>query len=876
MRSLPVLFLFLILPAGACFAQNQAVIDSLERLALRAPNDSAKAEFYDQICDYLSPYNNELRGVYAQKLLALAERKRPDGTYETLLPRARPRGLYHLGLFHYQRDEYPEALRCFYTAQPLYQEYNMTRGVAAIQSCIAKVYVAMEQWSDAESYYLQSKATYESVPFNKGVRSVLINLGHMHGVQGHRDKALEYYLQAEKTFTDPNERYAMATVYSNIGYCYRLDKQTALARSYFEKAAREYERTGERENLELLQFNLGDLWFEEEQWHNALAYYRQGLGSALDSRRNGHIQRGYNQLALIYLHLGEEARTLPEKDSLYLLAFNSNEKARLYGDSAMNLSRHQQLAEMQTQYETEKKEREINQLSSEAKAREIVLLKQEVELRQQRLEAANAREQAALLEKSNTQIQLDLELNASRLREQNAVNLQKQQELELLNKEYLLREKEARRERQVSWGLKIGLAVFALLLFILLRLFWQKNRANREILQQNREITRQQQEIERQNQRLEEASRFKSQFLSNMSHEIRTPLNTVINVARLLADTPLQPRQRNYANAVQQASQNLLFLVNDILDLSKIEAGKIDLLFAPCNIRNLLEQQLELLRFNNAKPELRLELHCAPELPATVVTDAGRLGQILLNLLGNALKFTEKGAITLFCAVQKHLPPDQLVLDIGVRDTGIGIPPDKLEHIFDSFTQAEEDTHLKFGGTGLGLAISKQLVELLGGALRVESTPGQGAEFRFTLPVKVIEHESPAGQPLAPSDKLPGKKILLVEDNAFNQMLAAELLEKIMDHPRITLALNGAEALEKAEEEVFDLILMDIRMPVMDGFSATAALRRRGLNTPVVALTANASGEEQQKCLDAGMNDYLSKPIDLALLREKVEQWAGG
>lgn len=873
MRPFAVLLVLFILAVSRGVSQNPFVVDSLAHLADIAPNDSTKAEYYDQLCDYLSAFDNEKRGFYARKLLALAERQNPDGSYETLLPRARPRGLYHLGLYHFQRNEYPEALRCFYAAQPLYEQQNMPRGEGAIQSCIAKVYVEMEQWDDAERYFLQSKVTYESVPFNKGVRSVLVNLGHMSGVRGDRAKALDYYLQAEKTFTDPNERYAMATVYSNIGYCYRLNKQTALARAYFEKAAAEYQRTGERENLELLQFNLGDLWYEEGRWDNALASYRQGLESSLASRRNEHIQRGYNQLALTYLQLGEVAASLSGKDSLYLLAFESNQKARLYGDSILSIERHRQLAEIQVKFETERKEHEISQLSTEAKAREIALLKQEVELRQRRLEAATAREQAALLEQSNTRYQLDLEINAARLREQNIENQHKQEALELLNKEYALREKEARRERAVSWGLKIGLAVFALLLLILARLFWQKNRANQAILRQNREILRQQQEIKDQNRRLEEASRFKSLFLSNMSHEIRTPLNTVINVARLLTDTPLNERQQEYVRAVEQSSQNLLALITDVLDLSKIEAGKIDLQIAPCRLRELLEQQVGLLRYNITRPDLKLVLDFDKNVPELVQTDAGRLSQVLLNLLGNALKFTEKGAITLSCKLARQVSATKAVLEFAVKDTGIGIPPDKLEHIFDAFAQAEADTHVRFGGTGLGLSICKQLIEIQGGTLGVESTVGKGSIFRFSLPVDMAPSPAPAEPAPSAAAKLSRKQILLVEDNQFNRMLAVELLDKIIDEPGITLAENGAEAVEKTLENTFDLILMDIRMPVMDGIDAAKAIRKNGLQTPIVALTANATTEEEQRCGEAGMNDYLSKPIDLELLRDKIDRW---
>ncbi|HNL39973.1 MAG TPA: response regulator, partial [Saprospiraceae bacterium] len=241
--------------------------------------------------------------------------------------------------------------------------------------------------------------------------------------------------------------------------------------------------------------------------------------------------------------------------------------------------------------------------------------------------------------------------------------------------------------------------------------------------------------------------------------------------------------------------------------------------------------------------------------------------------LGNALKFTEKGAITLSCKLARQVSATKAVLEFAVKDTGIGIPPDKLEHIFDAFAQAEADTHVRFGGTGLGLSICKQLIEIQGGTLGVESTVGKGSIFRFSLPVDMAPSPAPAEPAPSAAAKLSRKQILLVEDNQFNRMLAVELLDKIIDEPGITLAENGAEAVEKTLENTFDLILMDIRMPVMDGIDAAKAIRKNGLQTPIVALTANATTEEEQRCGEAGMNDYLSKPIDLELLRDKIDRW---
>lgn len=875
LRIILALFLILCCVPGRLQAQHQAVVDSLLRNVAAAPNDSVRADLYAALCDYLGPFDNEQRGLYARKLLALTERKKPDGSVETYFPLARVKGLYALANYHYNRGEYAEALRMFYECLEQNKQLDRKGGIAANLSSIARVYMVLGRYAEAEKYYLDSKAVYESIGFVRGVRSVLINFGAMLGRQQRNEEALEYYLAAEKTYTEPNDRSALATVYSNIGLCYRNTGRPELARNYYEKALQEYERSGEQENFELLQLNLGDLHFDAGDNETALRYYNAALTSGLQAGRKLNIQTAYNNLAKVQLRLGEAAATMALKDSLYRGAFAFNDLARLYADSVQLLQRSEQLAEMQVRYETEKKEREITQLGAEAKAREIDLLKKEVELRQRRLEAANAREQAALLEKTNARFAYDLEVNAANLRSQNADNERKKQEIALLAKEKALQEAETRRARAVSMGLTIGLVLFGLLLAVVLWLFAQKNRTTRAMQLQNREILRQRQEIEAQNRRLEEVNRYKSIFLSNMSHEIRTPLNTVINVSELLADSGLDERQRHFVDAVHTASENLLVLINDVLDLSKIEAGKIEIVRTPLKLKDFLQRQVDMLRYQMPKGKLSLSLQLNAGLPAVVLADAGRLGQVLLNLLGNALKFTEQGTVVLSCSVAEPLAADRVLLEFAVEDTGIGIATDKLNHIFDAFTQAESDTHLRYGGTGLGLTITRQLVELQGGTIRVESVPGKGSTFRFTLPAQVVATpDAQHGTAAAPDEKLPSCRILLAEDNPLNQMLAQELIRKIAEQPYIVVAQNGTEAVEKAQTEFFDLIFMDIRMPEMDGFKATEQLRREGYSRPIVALTANATTEEQERCRAAGMDDYLGKPVVLAAMREKIRKWA--
>jgi CheY-like chemotaxis protein/two-component sensor histidine kinase len=358
-----------------------------------------------------------------------------------------------------------------------------------------------------------------------------------------------------------------------------------------------------------------------------------------------------------------------------------------------------------------------------------------------------------------------------------------------------------------------------------------------------------------------------------MSHEIRTPLNTIIGMSDLLRDTALTPKQQEYTHVVRHASKNLLAVINEILDFSKIEAGKMEIRPEHIDLHELLKQEVNMLSVQAKEKKISLECHIDPAVPRFVLVDPTRLNQILLNLLSNAVKFTEHGGVQLRTEVLSTDVAQQTLLQFSVMDTGVGIPEHQLKDIFDPFTQAGDETHLLHSGTGLGLAIARQLVELQGGQINVQSRPGKGSVFTFTLPVRAMD--GPAVSEKGP-DKQGHKhlRILLVEDNQFNQLLATEVLNKLVHEPQIRIAVNGQEAVNAAVEEVFDLIFMDIKMPVMDGFKATRLIRSNGIVAPVIALTANATAEEREKCLLSGMNDYLSKPISIHLLEEKINTWA--
>jgi signal transduction histidine kinase len=424
------------------------------------------------------------------------------------------------------------------------------------------------------------------------------------------------------------------------------------------------------------------------------------------------------------------------------------------------------------------------------------------------------------------------------------------------------------------WQSWTGRAIIVLGLALGVALVWRYR--NKKLIEERSRlataVANRTSEIQRLLQEARETSRLKTEFLANMSHEIRTPMNGVLGMLQLTAGTQLNPEQRNFVDLAKRSAENLLSLLNEILDLYKVESGFLELDEQPFVLREAMSHICSLLQPNAEGKGIRIECHMDASLPVQILADRNRLQQVLLNLIGNAVKFTDSGFVKF-----KASRGEGDELHFMVEDSGIGIAPEKQAFIFDAFRQADGSTTRRFGGTGLGLAISQKLVLLMGGSIKVESEVGLGSRFSFSIPLKTPIENQASLDPVGPLESSGNPlRILLAEDNRVNQLVVTKLLER-QGHS-VTLVEDGALAVEAMQRQSFDLILMDIHMPVLDGIRATEKIREleSGKRIPIVALSAGVLAEERKRCFDAGMNAFIGKPVRDAELREMLARFSPG
>jgi signal transduction histidine kinase len=432
------------------------------------------------------------------------------------------------------------------------------------------------------------------------------------------------------------------------------------------------------------------------------------------------------------------------------------------------------------------------------------------------------------------------------------------------------------RRAEADWS-HFAIALGEATLFGLLVL-WVRLRAQRNLQQLYLRDQILKQQLRAANEAARSAVRAKSEFLANMSHEIRTPMTAMLGMTELLQMTELDVTQREYADTVARSGDTLLQLVNDILDFSKIEAGQLTIEEVGFEIAELVEEVRQMLEVKARQRGLDLLVEIAADVPQRIRTDPTRIRQILVNLVGNALKFTQRGHVAM--RVTRATPAsaaDSFSLDLAVEDTGIGIADAARARVFEAFTQADTSTTRRYGGTGLGLAICSRLTQLMGGTITLDSELGKGSTFHVRLPVRAeLPSERPAPTPaLRPNnDKAFSARVLLVEDNPENQALAVRLLQHVGCY--VDFASDGAAALARLQHNTYDLVFMDCHMPILNGYDTTSEIRRHereGEHLTIIALSASVLPEERQKCLDVGMDDYVAKPFSRRDLENVLERW---
>ncbi len=410
----------------------------------------------------------------------------------------------------------------------------------------------------------------------------------------------------------------------------------------------------------------------------------------------------------------------------------------------------------------------------------------------------------------------------------------------------------------------------------------QRDAAYRELHASQQELVARNAELVELNRKLAEATHAKSEFLAHMSHEIRTPMNGVIGMATVLQRTALTAEQRDSVETILASGHSLLTIINDILDFSKVEAGKLEIEARPFVLRQPIDEVMKLLGPIAAEKEITLTVATGGTLPDTIIGDVTRLRQVLLNLVGNAIKFTRQGRVSVSVDAEPADRADALGLHLAVSDTGIGIPRAKLDRLFEAFSQVDSSTTREFGGTGLGLAISKRLAEAMGGGITVASEEGRGSTFHVRIVVGLASAEPAAAHPIAqtaapmaaakPAAPL---RLLIADDNPINRKVGVALLSGL--GYAADVVANGAEALRAVETDAYDLVFLDVEMPVMDGYEAARRIRAARLHAArprLVAMTAHARPSDRERCLEAGMDDFLSKPLQVEALQALLDACA--
>ena len=683
------------------------------------------------------------------------------------------------------------------------------KGISSILQFFAGFYMEQFDYRKALEYEQMALDHFRRSEDTTGIANVYAHLGGLHFSVQEYEMALKYLLTA-LALTEKDNAPSLVNLYlGNIAATYSLMGQPDNAAVFYQCQLQNASELQDSLALAQCYLSLGGFSIKQSDFDAAIRYYESALVLFQNDHFIANKINGYSGLVEVYMALGQY------------------EKAMTFNNMAIGLVQREGSPETLNYLW---KDQSLLYEKTNQPVKALIAYKQFILYRDSTINLSKRSEFA----RQDLQYNFEKQALADSLFQANILNLN---QLKL------------QRQRIFTYS-GLGGSILLLSMFTFLyRSYRQKQKSNRELA-----IAK---------DRAEQSEKFKQQFLANMSHEIRTPMNVVLGMTELVLDTPLNPKQKNYLTGIRRASSNLLHIINDILDLSKVEAGKLELEKIDFSIKEVISQVHELLNQKAIEKGLDLKMVMDADVPEVVIGDPNRLNQVILNLAGNAIKFTEKGSVT----IQVSKGAEQDIIRFSILDTGIGIPKEKQAQIFESFTQAHSSDSRRYGGTGLGLTISRQFIELMGGTLSVQSIEGSGSTFSFAIPLpkgSIVRMTAANSSEQLDGSILNGLHILLVDDHEENRIVANDTLQS-KSKVEITEAANGQEVIQLLNQQDFDVILMDVQMPVLDGYETTRQIRSTFSSPknsiPIIALTASVIRSDLDKCRDAGMNDYVPKPF---------------
>ena len=809
-------------------AQENAAIDSLQNIISNTTNKKAKADALVELSIEYTTYNSPKAYEFAKQSIAFSQKiNYPHGIIE---------GMNSLATLENNRGHFSEALTKLRDALTLAQKGNDKSATARCFLNMGNIYTTLKNYEKAiENYQKSYDLYYQIKDYNKSV-TALNRIANRNMDIGNDLKDTFYYFNAikiySKSFKIANKTKDIKKIinsYVNMADAYNILGESTKNKSYLFYSldnSMKGLRLSRENNLtqqEALNFlNIGDTYERLDQPFKAIHFYEEALHRYQQIGDKTWIQNTEQLLGDVYYKLKNYDEAIVHINKSILLA----KEQRLISYLRDNYEVLSKIYESKNDY---KKSLECHTIYAQYKD--------------------------SILNENSA-------INVARL--QTEFEFQRQsQEIEILKKNTEIQKEKIISQTTQRNFLIVAIVAILILLIIIYYRYREKQKAESIILKAK--------------EAAELAKEMQEQFLANTSHEIRTPMNGIIGMTSQLLDSPLNNEQLEYALAIKESSNNLLVIINDLLDLSKIKAGKMAFEMIPFNLSDLCKNLIFTLQYRSSEKNIHLISSIDEKIPSVLLGDPVRLNQVLLNLAGNAIKFTEKGEVKI---TVKQLRDDgkQVRLFLSVQDTGIGIPNNKLDKIFESFTQVNATTTRKYGGTGLGLTIAKQIIEQQGGTISVSSKVNEGSTFSFVLDFKKTNKkvkeikEQKFADPFNQNIDFSKVNILIVDDNRVNQRVAALTLKKW--NAKISVADDAKSAIEQLKKSTFHIILMDIAMPEMDGIEATQFIRKKLpapiCTTPIIAMTASALIGEEEKCIEAGMNDYISKPFNPNDLFNKI------